>query len=110
MLILKNIMCYTGRMKSNTSRKAISIVVGAVIAVMVVTGVAIVLISRWLNAPTYPAKVCTSMNLDMQCERYETKEIVRGTEDDPQLCEQHGEAIYESVGGIVGMKYVGCTP
>ena len=93
------------------TRKNIGIIVGIVIAAAVIIGILAYFLPKWMTpADTYSVKICTSMNLDMRCEKYETKQIVRGTEDDPELCKQHGAAIYESVGGFVGMEYVGCEP
>ena len=97
-------------MNRASSRKTISIIIGVIIAIAVIAGALMLLIPKWVNSSIYSVKICTSMNLDMQCEQYGVKEIVRGTEDDPQLCEQYGEAIYEVVGGFAGRQYVGCAP
>lgn len=105
-------MYYTGDMKRVASRKTIGIVVGAVAAAIVIIGVAIFLIFRWL-VPTYSVKICTSIDYDyspVACDSYKTVEIVRGTEDDPQLCEDREKEIYEVVGGFVGLRYIGCEP
>ncbi|MBO7720399.1 hypothetical protein J6S35_02060 [Candidatus Saccharibacteria bacterium] len=90
-------------------KKKLWIIVGITASVVVIIGIVIGILTS--NSTFNKVTICTEMDYHGDigpCIKTKTVEIVT-TPDDPNSCPIGTEPIYNVVGGIVGVEFVGCA-
>jgi hypothetical protein len=91
------------------NKKKLYIIVGAIIGVIAMIGVTIGILTA--NGAFNKVTICTQMDYygDIgPCVKKKTVEIV-STPDNPNDCPANTEPVYDVVGGVVGVRFIGCA-